>query len=188
MASLKEQFTTRIVPALAKELQVKNTHAVPRVTKIVVNIGLGNAIKDNALLETMGNTLRKITGQKPLSTKARKSIATFKVREGMQVGMKVTLRGVRMWDFLEKLCVVTFPRVRDFRGLEDTAVDADGNFNYGFREHVAFPEIRSDEIEKLHGLQVTIATTAKTHGRGMALFSALGFPFKSTAKGAQSTK
>lgn len=167
-----------MVPALKKELGISNIHAIPKVEKIVLNAGLSMGIKDKSAMDTILTTLTKISGQKPVATKARKSISNFKIRQGMDVGMVVTLRGPRMYDFLEKLVSVTFARVRDFRGVDQKNVDAHGNFNYGFKEHVAFPEIRSDEIEKLHGLQITIVTNAKTKKRGMALLTALGIPFK----------
>ncbi len=177
MASLKEKYIKTIAPALKKELGIANINAVPRVEKIVLNAGLSLGIKDKSVIDAIAETLKRISGQKPVATKARKSISNFKIRQGMDVGMVVTLRGQRMYDFLEKLVTVTFARVRDFRGVEKKHVDLQGNLNYGFREHVAFPEIRSDEIEKLHGLQITIVTNAKTRDRGLALLSALGIPF-----------
>lgn len=167
-----------MVPALKASLGKKNIHAVPRMEKVTLNVGLGAGIKDSQFQETVLSTLRRISGQKPVLTKARKSIASFKIRQGMPIGVKVTLRGPRMYDFVEKLVAVTFPRVRDFRGIERTSVDQGGNFNYGFKEHMAFPEISTDEVDRIHGLQVTITTSAKTHEEGMALFEALGFPFK----------
>ena len=139
---MKEQFTKTILPALQKQLSVENVHAVPVMQKVTLNVGLGKGLTDKAYLSTVENTLRRISGQQPVYTKARKSIASFKIREGMPVGLKVTLRGPRMYDFVEKLVGVTFARIRDFRGIERTAVDAHGNFNFGFREHVAFPEIQ----------------------------------------------
>lgn len=181
MSHWKEQWKTAIAPALKKELGVGNVHELPRITKVVVNVGLSMGTKDKAALETAITTLTRITGQKPVTTKARKSISNFKIRQGMDIGAMVTLRGERMEHFVEKLVRISFPRVRDFRGVETSTVDEHGNFNYGFREHVAFPEIRIDEIEKLHGLQVTIATNAGTQARGLALFKALGFPFKQNA-------
>lgn len=181
MSQWKENIVRTITPALKQQLGVANVHQVPRLKKVVVNVGLSMGSKEKAALENAVTTLTRITGQKPVTTKARKSISNFKIRQGMDIGAVVTLRGDRMYDFVEKLVRVTFPRVRDFRGVETSAVDAHGNFNYGFKEHVAFPEIRIDEIEKLHGLQVTIATTAGTRERGLALFTALGFPFKKNA-------
>jgi large subunit ribosomal protein L5 len=178
MERLKTQFNKRIAPALKEKLSVKNIHSVPRMEKVTLNVGLGQGIKDSAFHENVISTLQRITGQKPVFTKARKSLASFKIREGMPIGLKVTLRGPRMYDFVEKLVSVTFPRVRDFRGVERKSVDAAGNFNYGFKEHTAFPEISSDEVDRLHGLQVTITTSAKTKEEGTELFEALGFPFK----------
>ena len=176
--TLKERYHKELAPQLKKELGVDNVMAVPHVVSIVLNAGLGAGLKDAKFLETVENTLKRISGQKPVKTKARKSIAAFHIREGMVIGMKVTLRGKRMWDFLEKLVSVSLPRVRDFRGLPPKAFDGRGNYSIGFREHIAFPEIRSDEIEVLHGLQVTIATSATNNAQGMALLKALGFPFK----------
>lgn len=178
MSELKTQYIKTVAPALKTSLGKKNIHAVPRMEKVTLNVGLGAGIKDGQFHETVVSTLQRISGQKPVFTKARKSIASFKIRQGMPIGVKVTLRGPRMYDFVEKLVAVTFPRVRDFRGIERKSVDRTGNFNYGFKEHMAFPEISSDEVEKLHGLQVTVTTSAKTHDEGMVLFEALGFPFK----------
>ncbi len=178
MERLKSQFTKQIAPALKDKLGVKNMHSVPKMEKVTLNVGLGQGIKDSGFHENVVSTLQRITGQKPVFTKARKSLASFKIREGMPIGLKVTLRGPRMYDFVEKLVSVAFPRVRDFRGIDRKSVDLAGNFNYGFKEHTAFPEISSDEVDRLHGLQVTITTSAKTREEGVALFEALGFPFK----------
>lgn len=178
MANLKATFVKDVVPALKQELGVENVHAVPAMQKVTINVGLGKGLKDKAYIDTVASTLERITGQKPVFTKARKSVASFKIREGMNIGMKVTLRGPRMYDFVEKLVSVTFPRIRDFRGIELTTIDQAGNFNYGFKEHIAFPEVPSDEVDRLHGLQVTITTSATTRDEGLALFRGLGFPFK----------
>lgn len=175
--TLKERYQTEIVPMLQKELGIKNRMAVPKVTKVVLSVGLSQGNKDPKVLEVVEATLRRISGQKPVKTKAKKSIASFKVREGMMVGMIVTLRGARMWDFLAKLTQVTFPRIRDFRGISPKVVDAQGNLSVGFKEHLSFPEIRSDEVERLHGMQITVTTTAGTRVVGERLFKALGFPF-----------
>jgi len=180
MSSLKTQFSNTVAPALKTALGKKNIHAVPKMEKVTLNVGLGSGLKDSQFQETVAKSLQRISGQKPVLTKARKSIAAFKIRQGMPIGIKVTLRGPRMYDFVEKLVAVTFPRVRDFRGIDRKSVDQSGNFNYGFKEHIAFPEISSDEVERLHGLQVTITTSAKTREDGIALFEALGFPFKAT--------
>lgn len=178
MMTLKEQYQTEIVPMLQKELGVTNIHATPKVTKVVVSVGLSQAIKDPKLMETIEQTLVRITGQKPVKTKAKKSIASFKIREGMVVGMMVTLRGPRMWDFLSKFTRTTLPRIRDFRGISDKIVDKHGNVSIGFKENLAFPEIRPDEVERVHGLQVTIATTAGSYKAGLLLLKGLGFPFQ----------
>ena len=169
-------YQKEIIPKLQKEFGYKNVHAVPTVKTVTLNVGLGAGLKDARFLETAEKTLIRITGQKPVKTKARISISTFKIREGMIVGMKVTLRGKRMWTFLEKLLMISLPRVRDFRGLPEKAFDGRGNYSIGFKEHIAFPEIRSDEIELLHGLQVTLATSAKTDNEAKALLTHLGLP------------
>ena len=175
--TLKERYTKEIRPQLMKELGVSNIMAAPKVTKVTVSVGLSQAIKDPKLMELIEQTLRRITGQKPVTTKAKKSIASFKIREGQIVGIMVTLRGERMWDFLTRFTQFTFPRIRDFRGISDSTVDAQGNLTIGFKEHLAFPEIRTDEVERVHGLQVTVTSTAGSRKNGLALFKALGFPF-----------
>lgn len=182
MSSFTERYTTTVIPHLQKELGVVNVHAMPRVMKVVVAVGVGKNMRDPKDIAIVRNTLERITGQKPVETKAKKSISGFKVREGMVVGLLVTLRGRRMTDFLEKLIRVTLPRVRDFRGLDPAAVDREGNCTLGIREHIAFPEIRSDEIEKIHGLAITMKTNAGDAQRGLVLFRALGFPFQKTAE------
>ena len=175
---LREQYDKKIVPALMERFGYKNRMAVPRLKLVSVNVGMStNLLKDPKIPETVETTLTRITGQKPVKTLAKKSIASFKVRQGQNIGMKVTLRGARMWHFLEKLVHVTLPRVRDFRGISPKLVDKQGNLSMGFKEYIAFPEIRSDEIEKLHGVQVTVSTTAKTREEGLELFKLMGFPF-----------
>jgi large subunit ribosomal protein L5 len=176
--TLKERYQKEIAPTLAKDFGIKNPSAVPKVTAVTLSIGTSQGLKDPKFLDIAENTLQRITGQKPVRTKAKKSIASFKIREGMIVGMRVTLRGPRMWHFLEKLLKVTFPRIRDFRGIPSTLIDDQGSVSIGFREFLAFPEIRPDEVERVHGLQVTITTTAKNRERGQALLTALGLPFK----------
>ena len=176
--SLRETYKTTAVPALRKEFGYKNIHAVPTVTRMTLNVGLGAGLKEAKFLETAEKTLIRISGQRPVKTKARKSISGFKIRQGMVVGMMVTLRGKRMWHFLEKLIKVSLPRLRDFRGLPVTSFDGRGNYSIGIPEHTAFPEIRSDEIEALHGLEVTISTSAKTNAEGLALLKHLGLPFR----------
>jgi large subunit ribosomal protein L5 len=180
--SLRETYNATAVPKLMQEFGYKNVNAVPKIQKVTLNIGLGKGLKDAKFLETAEDTLKRITGQTPVKTKARKSISTFKIREGMVIGLKVTLRGRRMWDFLEKLVKVAIPRIRDFRGLPPTGFDGSGNYTLGFPEHTAFPEIRTDEIEVVHGLQVTIGMSTKSPAEGMILLKALGFPFKEEEK------
>jgi large subunit ribosomal protein L5 len=171
-------YKTEVVPKLKEEFGYKNVHAIPTIESITLNIGLGTGMKDSKYVETAERTLRRISGQKPVSTKAKKSISGFKIREGSIIGMKVTLHGNRMWDFLEKLIKVSLPRVRDFRGLSPKAFDGRGNYSIGLKEHTAFPEINSDEIELIHGLQVTIATSANDDKAGKALLTHLGLPLK----------
>lgn len=175
---LREQYDKKIVPALMERFGYKNRMAVPKLKLVSVNVGMStNLLKDPKIPETVEATLTRITGQKPVKTLAKKSIASFKVRQGQNIGMKVTLRGARMWHFLEKMVHVTLPRVRDFRGISPKLVDKQGNLSLGFKEYIAFPEIRPDEIEKLHGVQVTVSTTAKTREEGLELFRLMGFPF-----------
>jgi large subunit ribosomal protein L5 len=176
--AFKDTYKKDVVPKLKAEFGYKNVQAVPTVETVTLNVGLGLGIKDARFLETAEKTLMRISGQKPVKTKARKSISTFKIRQGMIVGMKVTLRGKRMWDFLDKLFHISLPRVRDFRGLSSKAFDGRGNYSIGFKEHIAFPEIPSDEIELIHGLQMTIATSAKTNEEAKALLTHLGLPLK----------
>lgn len=177
MTGLSERYRKEIVPALKEELGIDNAMAVPRVTKVLVTVGISSKNKDPKLQETIESTLERITGQKPAKTAAKKSISNFKIRKGMTVGMMVTLRGDRMYDFIDKLVNLTLPRVRDFRGLSKKAVDANGNLSIGFREHISFPEVRPDEVERLHGLGVTVVTNAADRKAGIALLTRLGFPF-----------
>lgn len=175
---LKIKYQKEVVPALEAKFGYKNIFAVPKIEKVVVGAGLSQGLKDAKFLDIVDETLRKVTGQKPVKTLAKKSISNFKIRKGMPIGTMVTLRGKRMYDFLDKLINVTFPRVRDFRGLSSKLLDQDGNLSIGFREDIAFPEIKSEEIEKVHGLQVTVRTTAKNKEKGLELLKLLGFPFK----------
>jgi len=175
---LRTLYQETIRHKLKESLKLKNIMAVPRVSKITVNIGLGASKKDPKIAEIALRTLERITGQKPVMTKAKKSISGFKIREGMAIGAMVTLRGNRMYDFMDKLVNLTLPRVRDFSGLSTGSFDAQGNYNIGIKEHVVFPEIRSDEVEKIHGLQITISTTTTSAMQGFALLEAFGFPFK----------
>jgi large subunit ribosomal protein L5 len=179
--TLRERYLKDIAPALATEFGVKNRLAVPALEKVTLNVGISAKQKDPKFIETAETVLTRITGQKPVKTKAKIAISNFKTRKGQVVGLKVTLRGARMWDFTEKLVAATFPRIRDFRGISDSTVDASGNFSYGFTEYLAFPEIRTDEVERLHGVQVTITTTAGDRKKGLALFRALGFPFRNAS-------
>ncbi|MFA6588063.1 MAG: 50S ribosomal protein L5 [Patescibacteria group bacterium] len=175
---LLEKYRKEIAPKLAKDLGLENINAVPKISKIILNSGFGNGIKDPKLQEAVVSTLTRISGQKPILTKSKKSISAFKIRSGMAIGAMVTLRGKRMYDFLDKLVNVALPRIRDFRGLSTSAFDKQGNYALGFKEHLAFPEIRSDEVEKIHGLEVIFSTTAKDPLAGKALLEALGFPFR----------
>lgn len=175
---LKIKYQREVVPALEEKFGYKNVFAVPKIEKVVVSAGLSQGLKDAKFLDIVDETLRKVTGQKPVKTLAKKSISNFKIRKGMPIGTMVTLRGKRMYDFLDKLINITFPRVRDFRGLSPKLLDGEGNLSIGFREDIAFPEIKSEEIEKMHGLQVTVRTTAKDKEKGLELLKLLGFPFK----------
>jgi len=165
--------------ALKEKFGYKNDLAVPKILKVVLNVGIGLAKDDPKVAEVAESTLTRISGQKPVSRQAKKSISVFKVRQGMPVGLKVTLRGQRMWDFLTKLVAITLPRVRDFRGLSPSSIDQQGSLNIGFKEHIVFPEIKSDEVEKIHGLEVSVVTSAENQSEGLEIFKLLGFPFKS---------
>lgn len=179
MSQLQAQFKDKLAPQLMKDLGLDNAMAVPRVRKVVLNVGLGKSLTDKSFIDVAVDTLTRISGQKPVLTKAKKSISNFKIREGMVVGAKVTLRGERMYDFLERLVKLTLPNIRDFQGLNPKkGFDGNGNYILGIREHIAFPEIKSDEVEKLHGLEVSINTTAENDEQCLALLKSLGFPFK----------
>jgi large subunit ribosomal protein L5 len=175
---LKERYQNEVVPALMKSLDMSNIMQVPRIEKVVVNIGLGEALDNAKALDAAVGDLNSITGQKPVVTKARKSIANFKLREGRAIGAKVTLRGERMWSFLDRLMNIALPRVRDFRGVSPDSFDGRGNYTLGFREQLVFPEIEYDKIDKLRGLEVTIVTTATNDDHGKQLLRMLGMPFK----------
>lgn len=166
-----------VVPKLAEQLGRQNLLSLPRPLKVTLNVGLGKAKDDEKLAQVALQTLQHATGQKPVLTTAKKSIAAFKVREGMNVGAMVTLRGPKMWDMLEKLVAITLPRVRDFHGLSRKAIDRQGNFTIGFREHLVLPEISADEVEKVHGFEVAITTSTRSRDEAYALLKALGFPF-----------
>jgi large subunit ribosomal protein L5 len=175
---MKERYQNEVVPALMKSLKMSNIMEVPRIKKVVVNIGVGEALDNAKALDAAVSDLTQITGQKPVVTKARKSIAAFKLREGRSIGVKVTLRGERMWSFLDRLMNIALPRVRDFRGISADAFDGRGNYTLGLREQLVFPEIDYDKIDKLRGLEITIVTTARTDDEGRQLLQLLGMPFK----------
>lgn len=175
---MKERYQKEVVPAIMKRLHLDNVMQVPRVEKVVVNIGVGEALDNAKALDAAVADLVKITGQKPIITKARKSIANFKLREGRAIGVKVTLRGDRMWSFFDRLVNVALPRVRDFRGISANSFDGRGNYTLGLKEQLVFPEIEYDKIDKLRGLEVTIVTTARTDEEGRQLLDMLGMPFR----------
>jgi large subunit ribosomal protein L5 len=178
---LKEKYRTEIAPALNAEFGYENVMQVPGLTKIVVNMGVGEAARDSKVIDAAVRDLTAITGQKPTITKARKSIAQFKLREGMPIGCHVTLRGDRMWEFADRLLTLALPRIRDFRGLSGRQFDGLGNYTFGLTEQVMFHEIDQDKIDKLRGMDITFVTTATTDDEGRALLKALGFPFKAPA-------
>ena len=178
MSVLKERYTNEVAPALMKSLNLTNVMQVPKVQKVVVNIGVGEALDNAKALDAAVEDMTKITGQKPVITKARKSIANFKLREGRAIGVKVTLRGERMWSFLDRLMNVALPRVRDFRGISANAFDGRGNYTLGLREQLVFTEIDYDKIDKVRGLEVSIVTSARTDEEGRELLRMLGMPFR----------
>lgn len=175
---LHEQYKNEIAPALQKAIGVDNVMQIPRITKVVVNIGVGEALDNAKALDAAVGDMTKIVGQKPVITKARKSIANFKLREGRAIGVKVTLRGERMWSFLDRLVNVALPRVRDFRGVSADAFDGRGNYTLGLREQLVFPEIEYDKIDKLRGLEISIVTTARTDDEARQLLRMFGMPFR----------
>ena len=174
---LRRRYREEVVPRLKEELGLTNVMQVPGLEKVVVNMGVGDAIKDGRLLDAAIEDLQVITGQRPVVTKARKSIAGFKLREGMAIGVKVTLRGARMWEFVDRLVSLALPRIRDFRGLSPTSFDGHGDYTLGVTEQLIFPEIDYDKVVKVTGMDITIVTTARTDDEGRALLAALGFPF-----------
>ena len=178
MSELAKKYKDEIVPQLIQEFNYKNVMEVPKVEKIVLNMGLGEAIQNIKVLESASAEVMLIAGQKPVITKAKKSIAAFKLREGMPIGCMVTLRGEKMYDFLSKLVNVALPRVRDFRGISGKAFDGRGNYSLGIKEHLIFPEIDYDKIDKIKGMNITVVTTAKTDAEGKALLKFFGMPFK----------
>ncbi len=175
---LYKKYKTETVAALKERFAYASQFSVPKIEKASINVGINSRNTDSGYLDKVEETLAKITGQKPVRTKAKKAISAFKVREGMVVGVKVTLRGQRMYDFLDKLINVTIPRIRDFRGLSVKSVDKQGNLNLGFKEHNVFPEIKADDIERIHGLEISVTTTANNYEEGLELFKSLGFPFQ----------
>ena len=178
MARLQEQYKQKIVPALMERLGLKNPMEVPKITKITVNMGVGEAVADKKVIEHAVKDLEKITGQKVVVTKARKSVASFKIRDGWPVGCKVTLRRERMYEFLDRLINIAIPRVRDFRGLSVRSFDGSGNYSLGVREQIIFPEVDYDQIDAIRGMDITITTTAKNDEEGRALLEAFEFPFR----------
>ena len=178
MARLKEVYNKEIVPVLMKQFGYKSTMEVPRLSKIVLNMGVGEAVSDKKILDNAIGDLTKLSGQKPVVTKARKSIAVWKIRNGYPIGCMVTLRQERMYEFLDRLVSIALPRVRDFRGLSGRSFDGRGNFNLGVKEQIIFPEIEYDKIDVIRGLNITIATTAKSDAEAKALLAAFKFPFK----------
>ena len=177
-ARLKERYQKEVAPSIAKEFGIDNPMAVPRIEKIVVNMGMGEAIANAKILDTAADELRAITGQKPVITKAKKSIASFKLRQGMPIGVVVTLRGDRMYEFLDRLVSVALPRVRDFRGVSPKAFDGRGNYTIGIREQLIFPEIDFNKVDKLRGMNISIVTTARNDEQARALLKGLGMPFR----------
>lgn len=177
-ARLEQQYRDTIVPQLKQSLGLANVMQVPKISKITVNMGVGEAVADKKIMDNAVADLSKITGQKPLVTRARKSVATFKVRDGVAIGAKVTLRGARMYEFLDRLVNIAMPRIRDFRGVNPRSFDGQGNYNFGVKEQIIFPEIAYDQIDALRGMDITITTTAKDDKSGRALLEAFNFPFR----------
>jgi large subunit ribosomal protein L5 len=177
-ARLKQRYQKEVGPAIAKEFGITNPMAIPRLEKIVINMGMGEAIANAKILDTAADELKAITGQKPVVTKAKKSIASFKLRQGMSIGVMVTLRGDRMYEFMDRLVSVALPRVRDFRGVSPKAFDGRGNYTIGVREQLIFPEIDFNKVEKLRGMNISIVTTARNDELARALLKALGMPFR----------
>jgi large subunit ribosomal protein L5 len=182
-SALKERYDTAVRDELRKQFGFKNVMQIPKLDKIVLNIGMGEAIGNAKAMDAAASDLAQITGQRPVVTKSRRAISNFKLRIGMPIGLKVTLRGERMWHFYEKLVTVALPRIRDFQGIPDRSFDGRGNFSLGLKEQLVFPEIDYDKIDRLRGMEITIVTTAKTDEEARALLRGLGMPFKATPKG-----
>ena len=178
MARLQKYYLETVVPKLSKDLDIKNVMQVPKIVKITVNMGVGEAVADKKIIDAAASDMAKITGQKPLMCLSTKSIASFKLREGLAIGCKVTLRGARMYEFLDRLISVAMPRIRDFRGVSARSFDGRGNYNMGVKEQIIFPEIQYDQIDKIRGMDITITTTAKDDKAGRALLEAFNFPFR----------
>ena len=178
MARLQQFYRETVVPRLRTELKIENPMQVPRITKITVNMGVGEAVADRKVMDAAVTDLTKITGQKPLVTKSRKAIASFKLRAGLPVGAKVTLRGARMYEFLDRLISIAMPRIRDFRGVSPRSFDGRGNYSLGVKEQIIFPEIQYDTVDQLRGMDITITTTARDNKHGRALLEAFSFPFR----------
>jgi len=182
MPRMLDRYRSEIAPQLSKDLGRENPHSVPKLVKVVVNMGVGKAVQDPKILEEVTEHLSMITGQKPVITRSRKSISQFKLREGMQIGACVTLRGHRMYEFLDRLINLVLPRVRDFRGINPKAFDGRGNYSLGLSDQVVFPEIQADKVKNLQGMNIAIVTTAETNEEGRALLTAIGMPFKRDEK------
>ena len=178
MSRFSKQYHEEVVPALTKQFGYKTVMQVPRITKITLNMGIGDAVSDKKLVDHAVEDMTKIAGQKPVVTKTRKAIANFKIRENMPIGCMVTLRGERMYEFLDRLVTIAFPRVRDFRGVSPRAFDGRGNYNIGLKEQIIFPELEYDKIDKIRGMNISITTTAKTDEEAKALLAAFNFPFR----------
>lgn len=178
MINLKEKYNKEVVPEMKKKFGLANNFEVPKIKKVVLNMGIGKFIKDSGIVDDVRQSLAIISGQKPLMAKSKKSIAGFKIREGLEVGMKVTLRGRRMWDFMDRLVGAAIPRIRDFQGIKKSAVDDGGSLNIGIKEHIIFPEILPENVKNLAGLQVTISTDVKDKKKGAEFFRLMGFPLE----------
>lgn len=178
--SVKKTYAEKAIPALKKELGIANPMALPRIAKVVVNVGIGKILKDQKRVDEVVDSLERITGQKVLLTRARKAIAGFKIREDLEIGARTTLHGKRMWDFLDRLFMIALPRVRDFQGIAESAVDHGGNLNLGIKDHTIFSEIVPEKVQHIFGFQVNVVTTAKNSEEGRVLFRSLGVPFQSS--------
>lgn len=179
---LTERYHKEVIPFFLKEKNLKNALEVPKITKVVINMGLGEALEDKNVIEKMSEQLKLITGQKPYVAKSKKAVSAFKLRVGVPIGLKVTLRGKRMYDFLEKIITIVLPRVRDFRGLSKKAFDGNGNYNLGFSEMIVFPEVKFEQLDKVRGFEVTVVTNAHDNQTGTFLLEKMGFPFEKLLK------